>query len=128
MRNRKIKNFYSIDNSSAMTQRRKTESAIDEQLEEVASDNRSSGNGNKTTSLTSKEAKMGKFMRHTLGASLNIRHNLPSSKGPKPFFFLMIRRPPRSTLVPYTTLFRSHEVQAHGGLAASQHTVGVERE
>src|SRR3989442_6325494 len=26
---------------------------------------------------------------------------------PFPFFFLMIRRPPRSTLFPYTTLFRS---------------------
>src|SRR2546422_11128213 len=26
------------------------------------------------------------------------------------FFFLMIRRPPRSTLFPYTTLFRSHQV------------------
>src|SRR2546430_16126913 len=26
-----------------------------------------------------------------------------------PFFFLMIRRPPRSTLFPYTTLFRSGE-------------------
>src|SRR3712207_8952599 len=25
------------------------------------------------------------------------------------FFFLMIRRPPRSTLFPYTTLFRSDE-------------------
>src|SRR3712207_7283322 len=25
------------------------------------------------------------------------------------FFFLMIRRPPRSTLFPYTTLFRSQE-------------------
>ena len=24
------------------------------------------------------------------------------------FFFLMLRRPPRSTLFPYTTLFRSH--------------------
>src|SRR3712207_9486193 len=30
------------------------------------------------------------------------------------FFFLMIRRPPRSTLFPYTTLFRSEE----GGLVA----------
>src|SRR2546430_6912890 len=32
------------------------------------------------------------------------------------FFFLMIRRPPRSTLFPYTTLFRSeHQVhEAHG--------------
>src|SRR3984957_20873476 len=27
------------------------------------------------------------------------------------FFFLMIRRPPRSTLFPYTTLFRSDEYQ-----------------
>src|SRR5262249_4628341 len=35
-------------------------------------------------SVPSKEAKMGKVMRHTLGASLNIRHNLSSSKGPKP--------------------------------------------
>src|SRR6478736_9634992 len=34
------------------------------------------------------------------------------------FFFLMIRRPPRSTLFPYTTLFRSaearHPGQRHG--------------
>src|SRR6266853_2646207 len=29
------------------------------------------------------------------------------------FFFLMIRRPPRSTLFPYTTLFRSAEVLRH---------------
>src|SRR5256886_15748136 len=29
----------------------------------------------------------------------------------KYFFFLMIRRPPRSTLFPYTTLFRSLEQQ-----------------
>src|SRR5574341_1172494 len=32
------------------------------------------------------------------------RHQAP---GALPFFFLMIRRPPRSTLFPYTTLFRS---------------------
>src|SRR2546422_8505925 len=33
------------------------------------------------------------------------------------FFFLMIRRPPRSTLFPYTTLFRSRHLpfrRAHG--------------
>src|SRR2546430_6696899 len=30
------------------------------------------------------------------------------------FFFLMIRRPPRSTLFPYTTLFRSGEVTRGG--------------
>src|SRR5260370_34421164 len=29
------------------------------------------------------------------------------------FFFLMIRRPPRSTLFPYTTLFRSSYAVAH---------------
>src|SRR2546430_12495146 len=33
------------------------------------------------------------------------------------FFFLMIRRPPRSTLFPYTTLFRSQ--RAHGLGAAA---------
>src|SRR2546430_12871297 len=38
------------------------------------------------------------------------------------FFFLMIRRPPRSTLFPYTTLFRSpvypgsgESIPVHGG-------------
>src|ERR1051326_7470416 len=31
-----------------------------------------------------------------------------------PFFFLMIRRPPRSTLFPYTTLFRSQLLVQHG--------------
>src|SRR2546427_7933137 len=30
------------------------------------------------------------------------------------FFFLMIRRPPRSTLFPYTTLFRSHDPRGRG--------------
>src|SRR2546422_6016201 len=30
------------------------------------------------------------------------------------FFFLMIRRPPRSTLFPYTTLFRSHDAWVNG--------------
>src|SRR3989442_609083 len=35
------------------------------------------------------------------------------------FFFLMIRRPPRSTLFPYTTLFRSHILDA----AAPHHPV-----
>src|SRR3712207_9100964 len=34
------------------------------------------------------------------------------------FFFLMIRRPPRSTLFPYTTLFRSCELDGHPDNAA----------
>src|SRR3712207_9412162 len=33
------------------------------------------------------------------------------------FFFLMIRRPPRSTLFPYTTLFRSTLVDTPGAYA-----------
>src|SRR3712207_9544239 len=32
------------------------------------------------------------------------------------FFFLMIRRPPRSTLFPYTTLFRSEDAAAALGI------------
>src|SRR5205814_5765005 len=34
-----------------------------------------------------------------------------------PFFFLMILRPPRSTLFPYTTLFRSSVAPGRGHLA-----------
>src|SRR5947208_8151862 len=39
------------------------------------------------------------------------------------FFFLMIPRPPRSTLFPYTTLFRS-EVGNFDGVVGSEHQVG----
>src|SRR2546430_5020367 len=39
----------------------------------------------------------------------NIFHSAKHYTHRQPFFFfLMIRRPPRSTLFPYTTLFRSH--------------------
>src|SRR2546422_7589592 len=43
---------------------------------------------------------------------------LSCSPTPRPFFFffLMIRRPPRSTLFPYTTLFRSFPVRERQGL------------
>src|SRR3712207_7836157 len=41
------------------------------------------------------------------------------------FFFLMIRRPPRSTLFPYTTLFRSAAVRrAHLGAGPGVHPGG----
>src|SRR2546422_8817755 len=45
------------------------------------------------------------------------------------FFFLMIRRPPRSTLFPYTTLFRSrcHHDARHFHLRASGHRRGRAR-
>src|SRR3712207_7251811 len=56
------------------------------------------------------------------------------------FFFLMIRRPPRSTLFPYTTLFRSAAVAAlvggvtgfvdsaarHAATDEAEHTGGCE--
>src|SRR2546427_2144098 len=38
------------------------------------------------------------------------------------FFFLMIRRPPRSTLFPYTTLFRSQIEAVRAALAAAGRT------
>src|SRR2546429_5985839 len=41
---------------------------------------------------------MGNLMQPTHGPRFNLLFH---------FFFLMIRRPPRSTLFPYTTLFRS---------------------
>src|SRR5256885_8595076 len=48
------------------------------------------------------------------------------------FFFLMIRRPPRSTLFPYTTLFRSHRAghprSAHGRRALWHGTPGTRSE
>src|SRR5687768_18621457 len=45
-------------------------------------------------------------------------------------FFLMIRRPPRSTLFPYTTLFRSvvhgdADVRLNGGVGLGGVAVGV---
>src|SRR2546422_4004033 len=41
------------------------------------------------------------------------------------FFFLMIRRPPRSTLFPYTTLFRSMTASATSDLSPSPLRPGV---
>src|SRR5436190_10232777 len=43
-----------------------------------------------------------------------------------PFFFLMIRRPPRSTLFPYTTLFRSFEIGRGRRRAPRRRHVGVD--
>src|SRR5262249_62378857 len=58
-------------------------------------------------------------------ANIHLAHTLSSLPSPPvillsapslPFFFLMIRRPPRSTLFPYTTLFRSVGDAGCGGL------------
>src|SRR5206468_11649120 len=40
------------------------------------------------------------ILRHTLGASLNIRHNLSSSKGPKPLQLKLL-----TTYIPKTSAF-----------------------
>src|SRR2546425_2665482 len=41
------------------------------------------------------------------------------------FFFLMIRRPPRSTLFPYTTLFRSPVARGSPGWRGAVHRRGA---
>src|SRR2546422_9775835 len=55
--------------------------------------------------------------------------NPSSSSNLFSFFFLMIRRPPRSTLFPYTTLFRSAEIgrvgEPLGGMAIDPHVFGA---
>src|SRR6266576_3906929 len=43
------------------------------------------------------------------------------------FFFLMIRRPPRSTLFPYTTLFRSPASSARFGPCISRNSMSANR-
>src|SRR2546430_16166370 len=40
------------------------------------------------------------------------------------FFFLMIRRPPRSTLFPYTTLFRSQATRTRSSPDRTPHDAG----
>src|SRR5699024_12477768 len=47
------------------------------------------------------------FLCHALSICMYVRTS--------PFFFLMCRRPPRSTLFPYTTLFRSRPATGHYG-------------
>src|SRR2546422_7245484 len=41
------------------------------------------------------------------------------------FFFLMIRRPPRSTLFPYTTLFRSSSSSCPKGSSGCRRTIPI---
>src|SRR5256885_17227478 len=46
--------------------------------------------------------------------------------GERLFFFLMIRRPPRSTLFPYTTLFRSARTYQSGAVRCPGIDQGME--
>src|SRR5205807_9709015 len=72
------------------------------QTEVLPRANRSRGHENQTTNLKRQQAKIGKVPRNPLRKRLNII-----------YFFLIIRRPPRFTLFPYTTLFRSERVEFH---------------
>src|ERR1039457_1002833 len=51
----------------------------------------------------------------------------PYLRAPRCFFFLMIRRPPRSTLFPYTTLFRSVTMLSKEETFFGSHTSGPRR-
>src|SRR5262252_1405643 len=55
--------------------------------------------------LEKKNCALARKLRETFCFSL-ITTRSPGCPIAAPFFFLMIRRPPRSTLFPYTTLFR----------------------
>src|SRR5258706_4116337 len=52
--------------------------------------------------------------------SLRLQIPLPTTPTLSFFFFLMIRRPPRSTLFPYTTLFRSVHRKGHPAARAEE--------
>src|SRR5258706_493352 len=52
-------------------------------------------------------------VRRYAGERQAVAHHAAEGRRPAVFFFLMIRRPPRSTLFPYTTLFRSSCPQRH---------------
>src|SRR5579875_682487 len=47
------------------------------------------------------------------GGFIYFKRRVYDDVGPFSVFFLMIRRPPRSTLFPYTTLFRSSRSRRH---------------
>src|SRR5262249_6170844 len=65
----------------------------------------------------------------SLHASLTLDFTVCLSHYLSFFFFLMIRRPPRSTLFPYTTLFRSiNVVPARGDVIHPRHSPELEVE
>src|SRR5258706_13369159 len=71
------------------------------------------------------ETVAGGSCRYYLSVDLLLLRSLSSPRFS--FFFLMIRRPPRSTLFPYTTLFRSPRARRKqaGGFAIDQlHVIG----
>src|SRR3989442_11109718 len=57
--------------------------------------------------------------------AISLRCDVRAISALRVFFFLMIRRPPRSTLFPYTTLFRSHPRDVAGGVDRHLRRVGI---
>src|SRR3712207_2641935 len=51
-----------------------------------------------------------RHLLHNILSLLDVLHMFDNEAVFSLFFFLMIRRPPRSTLFPYTTLFRSTRI------------------
>src|SRR5438067_11379264 len=66
-------------------------------------------------------------MRRSLVSYLLRSIDVPNPICARLFFFLMIRRPPRSTLFPYTTLFRSSGGDLGRGGSASPRRPAVRR-
>src|SRR2546430_16895302 len=74
-------------------------------------------------------------MRTVRAANTSLREVRSRESSRARHFFLMIRRPPRSTLFPYTTLFRSDEVRVNSASelersrveSADSQDVGVNR-
>src|SRR2546429_6727313 len=61
------------------------------------------------------------FVRCYILSSLSISHSFLL------FFFLMIRRPPRSTLFPYTTLFRSPQKHSNDAIQLPEPRNGAQK-
>src|SRR5688572_8447439 len=74
--------------------------------------------GRATEQLVSLAEQRVPIVRHVHAMSSSFRQPPPG-----PLFFLMIPRPPRSTLFPYTTLFRSRRAAQHHSAALGPHPV-----
>src|SRR5215813_11653453 len=68
----------------------------------------------KNPNMTAATRRLTPLRWSSLAMSLNTLPAISVMVVRSPFFFLMIRRPPRSTLFPYTTLFRSTPPGAKG--------------
>src|SRR2546430_15936256 len=80
-----------------------------------------SGIGKATAVMMASEGAKVAALRHTANEIQKTVAEIQQGQG-EGLFFLMIRRPPRSTLFPYTTLFRSPRVAASASVALTAFT------